>query len=1114
MSDSRLTEERRLQALTDLAILDTPEEAAYSEIVEIAASICGTTISLITLVDADRQWFKANLGLDGVQDTPREVAFCAHTIQSDGIFEVYDAWSDPNFSDNPLVTGSPNIRFYAGVTLTLSDGARVGSLCVIDSQPKRLSDEQRRTLSLLSSTVVRLLEARRATSRFAESEAKFRALSNSAPLGIFSTTPTGECIYSNERWQDIFGLSYSDALGFGWTDTLHPEDKSEVFSEWERRKTDGMDFDMSFRIRQHNGTVVSVRTISRPVLNECGDITGHIGSVEDVTERNAQYEALARSEMLLAETGAMASVGGWEFEVATNILTWTDQTFRIHELPTNDIPTLEQAIAFYTPEAQVVISDAVSRALTEGRGWDLELPLVTAKNTAIWVRSVGRIESVNGRVVRVLGVCQDITTRVSQRKALERAHERISLATESGDIGVWDWNVTTNALEWTPQMFSIFGLNEKTATTDYALWINSVHPDDRDTAEQYLQDAINSTAATIDTEFRILWPDGSIHHIHATAKIARDDHGIATNVLGVNWDVTPLRELSNELAEQHELLHVTLQSIGDAVITTDTQGRVTWLNPVAEHMTGWSVHQACNEAVSTVFKIINETTRKPAPNPVDECLTLNKMVTLASDTVLISRTGTEFGVEDSAAPIRSKSGKVLGVVLVFHDVSEQRRLNNEMQHQAMHDALTGLVNRTEFERRLQDALLSASENDATHALMYIDLDQFKLVNDSCGHSQGDHLLVQISKLLSDTVRNVDTVARIGGDEFALILNHHDAEQAKVVAQRICDSMAEFRFTHQGKRFRIGTSIGLVPIDQRWDNAAAAMQAADVSCYAAKDAGRNRVHVWYETDVALRERKENTEWATRIEHALDEELFELHAQRIYSLKGDTKQINAEILVRMRSDDGQLIYPRAFIASAERFHLATRIDRWVLKATIDLLVHRPDLSDVDTLFINLSGQSVGDREFHADIIKLLSEVGNDICQRLCLEITETAAVTNITDAAKFVRQIRKLGVRVALDDFGAGASSFGYLKTLKVDILKIDGQFIQGIVDDPLDGAAVRCFVDVAKVMGIRTVAEYVSDADILVCIKNIGVDYAQGFHLHRPESVESALMTGFAAARVS
>ena len=477
---------------------------------------------------------------------------------------------------------------------------------------------------------------------------------------------------------------------------------------------------------------------------------------------------------------------------------------------------------------------------------------------------------------------------------------------------------------------------------------------------------------------------------------------------------------------------------------------------------------------------------------------------LAKHTLLISRNGDEYGIEDSAAPIRNHEGDVLGVVLVFHDVTEQRRLAGEMSYRASHDPLTGLVNRAEFEARLRRTLERAHEDRSVHALLYIDLDQFKLVNDACGHSVGDQLLQQVAKLLRDAVRTRDTLARLGGDEFAVILEHCSAEQAQRVAEKICDRMEEFRFLHEDRRFRIGASIGLVPVDSRWATPALTMQAADSSCYAAKEAGRNRVHLWFDTDLAMRARQGEMQWATRLEQALDEDRFVLYAQRIEAVTDAGGGLHAEVLLRMVERDGSLIPPGAFLPAAERFHLATRIDRWVLKRTVKLVQALPDLAVLDTLCVNLSGHSVGDRAFHRQAIDTLAEAGADVCRRLCVEITETSAITKMADAALFIEQVRALGVRVALDDFGAGASSFGYLKNLKVDLLKIDGSFIRDIVDDPLDDAAVRCFVDVARVVGVKTVAEFVDCQKVYERVCSIGIDYVQGFLLHRPEPIENVL----------
>ncbi len=443
-------------------------------------------------------------------------------------------------------------------------------------------------------------------------------------------------------------------------------------------------------------------------------------------------------------------------------------------------------------------------------------------------------------------------------------------------------------------------------------------------------------------------------------------------------------------------------------------------------------------------------------------------------------------------------------------VQQLRETSGEMHYHATHDALTGLVNRSEFEARLRRVLQKAGEDRSEHALLYIDIDQFKLVNDSCGHAIGDQLLQQVSKLFADAIRTRDTLARLGGDEFAIILEHCSADQAQRVAQQICDAMAGFRFVHDDRSFRIGASIGLVPVDERWTTAAAIMQAADASCYAAKEGGRNRVHLWYDTDTVIRVRAGEMQWAMRIEHALDQNQFVLFAQRIESLGKQSHGIRAEALLRMVQDDGNLVPPGAFLPAAERFHLASRIDKWVMHHALAWLQALPDPLAIRTLSINLSGHSIGDRAFHRHAIQSFRDAGPRICQQVCVEITETAAVTNLADAAAFITQIRALGVQVALDDFGSGASSFGYLKTLPVDYLKIDGQFVQDVVDDPLDEAAVRCFAEVARVVGVKTVAEFVDRPEVLAKLRSLGIDYAQGFLLHRPAPLNDLLSSNVVA----
>jgi diguanylate cyclase (GGDEF)-like protein/PAS domain S-box-containing protein len=1219
-----VNEAERLLSLKNLAVLDTNAEQEFDSLVKAAALVCGVPISLISLVDAERQWFKANVGLEGAKETSREVAFCSHAILSNDLFEVKDATQDHRFFDNPLVTGAPDIRFYAGVPLTLKDGSNVGTLCVIDRQAKQLTQTQRDILANLGQVAVLALEGRRLALEQANVGAQFSALCEASPLGIFATNKEGGCTYTNQRWQKTYGLTMAQSLGNGWAETLHPEDKQKVVDSWQTSARQNIDFDMQFRIQMPGGDLRIVHSIARQTQNDKGECTGFVGTVQDitakvsaqrindslltmirdqrimsitdldgnmtevndafcvisgysreeligknhrmvssgvhtpsffqemwrtisngnswngeicnrnksgqlywvdsiiaplrgpdgaieryvsirtdVTKRRKEQEQLRQSETFLDKTGRLAGIGGWEVDLLDNSIFWSAETCRIHEVEVGYRPSLAEAISFYAPEARSIISAAVQSAIQSGKSWDLTLPLITKQQKKIHVRVFGSVEFESGLPRRLVGAFQDVSEHVSQSLQLQESTKRFELAADAGEIGIWEYDLREQSLNWDSRMYKLYGVTPTKDLDNYSLCAHHIHPEDLAKAERALSDAIRGISE-FNTEFRIVRAGNDVRHIRGAATVDRDAFGRAVRVVGVNWDVSYQREIEANLAQQHELLKVTLNSIGDSVITTDAHGRVTWLNPVAERMTGWSNSDAKGRPLSQVFHIVNEQTRLATENPIETCLAQGKIVGLANHTLLISRHGEEFGIEDSAAPIRNEQGTLLGAVLVFHDVTEQRRMSGEMSYRATHDDLTGLFNRTEFETRLRRLLQKTHEEGSVHALLYIDLDQFKLVNDACGHSAGDQLLQQVSKIMAEGVRSGDTLARLGGDEFGVILEHCNAEQAQRVAQQICDRMEEFRFVHDGRRFRIGTSIGLVQISNVFGTTAAVMQAADTSCYAAKEAGRNRVHTWFDTDQTMRERHGEMQWTTRIEQALDDNDFVLFAQKIESLAPQAHGIHAEVLVRLQESDGSIIAPGAFLPAAERFHLASRIDRWILNHVVQWMQSVVELNAIETLCINLSGQSIGDRAFHRLVIEKLSTVDRQICKRLCIEITETAAVTNLADAALFIESMHALGIRIALDDFGAGASSFGYLKNLKVDYIKIDGQFIKDIIEDPLDDAAVKCFVDVAKVLGVKTIAEYVDRKVVLERISELGVHFAQGFFLHKPAPLENLI----------
>jgi diguanylate cyclase len=864
--------------------------------------------------------------------------------------------------------------------------------------------------------------------------------------------------------------------------------------------------------RAKDGTLYWINTIIAPLKDTRGKIERYISIASDITQRKLAETALTEERQYLASVIEGTRAGTWRWNVSTGQTQINDYWAEMlgYSLKELGEQNLETWAALAHPEDMALCS-AAQQAHFSGMTdtYEVEFRMRHKAGHWVWILSRGRVLTWTEDSLPewMFGTHSDITGRKQQEEALREANEKVYIATKSGGIGIWSYDVINDFLACDITINALYGLAEDEALT-LERWASMLHPDDREDTVLAFQDAIAGNSA-YDVEFRAIWRDGSVHYIRAKASLTRDQDGKALHMLGTNWDVTALRELTLEVAKQHETLRVTLQSIGDAVITTDAQGRVTWLNPAAERMTGWLTSEAKGKPLVQVFNIVNEVTRKAAENPVSECLRHGKIVGLANHTILISRDGIEYGIEDSASPIRSANGKIIGVVLVFHDVTEQRRLSSEMSYRATHDSLTGLVNRSEFETRLTRVLNHAKAEGSMHALMFIDLDQFKLVNDACGHSAGDILLQQVSKMLFEIVRSRDTLARLGGDEFGVILEQCTTEQAQRVAQTICDRMDEYRFIHDGKRFRIGTSIGLSVLDGRWASIANVIQAADTACYTAKEAGRNRVHTWFDTDASVQAHQGEMQWATRLEIAMDENQFELYAQRIFLLDQESllqaeSKIHAEILLRLRAPNGEIISPNAFLPAAERFHLASRIDRWVLEHVIEWLKSLQDISVVSTICVNLSGQSIGDRAFHGHTIETLMMAGKQLCERICLEITETATVTNMADASIFIEQVRQLGVRIALDDFGAGASSFGYLKTLKVDMLKIDGQFIKAMIHDPLDDSAVRCFVDVASIVGLKTVAEYVESPEILAHVRSLGINCAQGYLMHKPTPIHGLI----------
>jgi diguanylate cyclase (GGDEF)-like protein/PAS domain S-box-containing protein len=568
--------------------------------------------------------------------------------------------------------------------------------------------------------------------------------------------------------------------------------------------------------------------------------------------------------------------------------------------------------------------------------------------------------------------------------------------------------------------------------------------------------------------------------------------------VGFFRDISPRKRAEEALLNEKERAQTTLRSIADGVVTTDTAGRVTFVNTAAESLAGWQHDEALGQGCGQVLQLAQEGRGGTMEDLVALAVGEGKPVQLGSRAMLVRRDGNVFSIEGSVAPLSDRNRRLVGAVIAFRDVSLSRRMAAEISHQARHDPLTGLVNRNEFDRRLRLALRSASLRGSQHSLLYLDLDQFKVVNDTCGHTAGDQLLRQVSAVFKATLRGGDVLARLGGDEFGVLLEDSAPDASRATAEALRRAAHGLSFSWNDKRFQISASIGQVDFNDGSMTPIELLSTADAACYVAKDHGRNRVHTYRPQDEALARRHGEMEWIGRINRALEEDRLFLQAQPIFSL-ADGTVLHREVLLRMRDTDGATVLPMAFIPAAERYGLMPTLDRWVIQAVLARLSAAGARRD-EVFAINLSGASLADDGLAEHIRDAFGSTGVDPAL-VCFEVTETAAIGNLAKASALMTELRSLGCRFALDDFGSGMSSFGYLKHLPVDFLKIDGGFVCDLLVDPIDQAMVEAINHIGHVMGLRTIAEFAEDDAIVRRLREIGVDYAQGYALARPAALD-------------
>ena len=974
----------RLSALHDLRILDTPPEPQFDALCRTAASLFSVPIALVSLVDRDRQWFKATCGLNA-RETPRDMSFCSHAILSDEVLVVEDAAQDPRFAGNPLVTGDPGIRFYAGAPLILRSGLRLGTLCIIDTAPRSLAAGQVSQLRDLAEVVTSLLRfqevriecgaeltARRlAGDSLAESEARYRALTNALPQMVWATTATDRrALYTNAQFRTFYG-----PMGPERAERVarnHPEDAAHMAATWERAAAEERPYEVEGRLRRQDGVYRWHKVVMIPVRRD-GAVVEWVGTALDIDDIVSAHAKLEETTELLCLAQQAAGAAVWDWDVSRRVARHSPRSALMYGLtPLNEAAVEVTAAEWESrvhPDDLAAVWASVASAL-EWRGtFTAEFRVVRPVGEGgghKWIQAFGRVvtDAASGEPARIVGLHLDVTARREAEEGLRRSEARLRvseerLALDSGDDGLWDWDLATGEAWVSDRWHRMLGHEGDQSRADLRTWKTIIHPADAERSARQMRQHLKGLTPLYECEYRLRKRDG-----------------------GFLWVLT--------------------------------RGRV--------------VHRAAD-------------------------------------------------------------GRALRMVGTQIDITRRKEAEQRIEHMALHDALTGLPNRSLFRTRLSSEIAHAARDEGVFAVLVADLDAFKAVNDSLGHPAGDELLRIISDRLRSVVREGDTVARLGGDEFALILTRlEDAGDASRVALRVINAVGQ-PVDLDGHLISVGVSIGIAmgpdtgtDVDQLFKN-------ADIALYRAKAAGRS-TYRFYEPgmDAAVAERNL---LQIDIRDAVARGGFTLHYQPVVDLARDEVS-GFEALLRWSHPTRGMISPADFVPIAEDSGIIVPLGDWALRAACATAAGWPGHLRVA---VNVSAVQFRQPGLEQSVVRALAASGLPACQ-LELEITESVLLADAEAVVACLHRLRELGVRIALDDFGTGYSSLSYLRRFPFDKIKIDRSFIREI-GDPDTAAIVRAVAGLGARLGTVVTAEGVETATQLEQVRNEGCTEVQGFLFGRP-----------------
>jgi diguanylate cyclase (GGDEF)-like protein/PAS domain S-box-containing protein len=761
------------------------------------------------------------------------------------------------------------------------------------------------------------------------------------------------------------------------------------------------------------------------------------------------------------------------------------------------------------------VSEMIQRLLANVGAQGELAPFRMRRRDGSWcmLESVARSHRDRHGHVIVVASTRDVSERERMTMALRDSEQRLDRALHASGLGTWDWDLEAGKVRADAQSCAMMGYAREPAEYTAEWVITQTHPDERAMVGEQFRRLLKGQAPAAEWEYRGRMRNGEWKWLQMRCQVtARNAAGRAIRLTGTHKDIDDRKQMEATLDRAVTRVELLLDATAEGIIGLDEVGACTFINPAALQLLGCRADEVLGQDFSERVRHTRENGEELLghDSPIHRCLTTGQRYHSGIDE-LFHCGERSFPVDLSVSPIAGG-----GAVLAFHDVTEKRGLQHQLEFQALHDPLTGLLNRRGFEKRSAELLARARGDGRHHALCYLDMDQFKVVNDTCGHVAGDELLRQLPAVLRRALRGSDIIARLGGDEFAILLEDCSLEAAGQVARQVREQVRRFRFAWQHRQFPVDVSIGVVGITPKTHDGAAVLAAADAACYVAKDEGASRVHVSYPHDLAITRLRGEMRWVARLRRAIEEDHFCLYYQPFAPLRTNAPPAHHELLVRLRDKAG-LVLPGAFLPAAERYHLMSGVDRWVVENALrtigEVITAEPNWRG-HRFGINLSGESLRSRELLGHIEQALVKSGAPPSS-LYFEVTETVAVGNLAAAIAFMQRMRELGCHMALDDFGSGMSSFSYLKHLPVDYLKIDGAFIKDIVRNRVDQSIVRAACAVAQELGIATVAEHVEDAETIDVLRGMGVDYAQGYAIARPRPLEEFLAADQgAAARVT